>query len=80
MSHRNNAYLRAKHLPEVIQFCKDNMFQYKFIDGDWHIRIENVIDVFPTRKRFFWLPTKEWGWYQDYDDLGKIMIERSKLA
>jgi len=80
MSNRSyrNRWLRKKNLPTVIAFCEDAGFSYKFIAGDWHIRIENVLDVYPTRKRFFWLPTKEWGWYEDYDDLGKIILERTE--
>lgn len=71
-----NRWLREQHKPEIIDFCKDNGFSFKWIAGDWHMRIEGVLDVYPTRKRFFWLPTKEWGWYEDYDDLGRIMFER----
>ena len=71
-----NRHLREQHKPEVLQFCKDMGFSYKWIAGDWHLRIENVLDVYPTRKRYFWLPTKEWGWYEDYEGLGRIMIER----
>lgn len=82
MSNRGarNRYLRAKHTPEVIEFCKDHEFNYEWIAGDWHLRIENVMDIYPGKKRFFWIPTKEWGWYSDYDGLGKIMLERLSHA
>lgn len=72
-----NRRLRKQNIPEVIQFCDDHEFNYEWMAGDWQLRIEEVIDIYPTRKRFFWLPTKEWGWYKDYDDLGKIMSERT---
>jgi hypothetical protein len=71
-----NRYYRAQNTPEVIQFCNDNGFAHRWVNGDWHLRIEDVIDVYPGRKRFFFLPTKEWGWYQDYEDLGRILVER----
>jgi len=71
-----NKKLREQNKPEIFQFCKDNSFAIRAVAGDWQFRIENVIDVYPTRKRFFWLPTQEWGSYEDYDDLGRIMLER----
>ncbi len=78
MSNRSarNRWLREKNKPEVLAFCKDMGFSYRWMNGDWQLRIENVIDVYPTRKRFCWLPSGEWGRYTDYEDLGKIMIER----
>lgn len=71
-----NKARREANKPEVLAFCEDAGFSYRWMAGDWHMRIENVMDIYPTRKRFFWLPTKEWGEYSNYDDLGKIMIER----
>lgn len=69
------AIARKQNIPEIQAFCEDMGFTYRFIAGDWHIRIENVLDVYPTRKRYCWLPTGEWGWYNDYEDLGRIMLE-----
>lgn len=74
----HNRRLRVEHKPEVLAFCKDHGFDYRWVAGDWHMRIENIMDIYPTRKRFFWLPDKEWGNYKDYDDLGRIMTERMK--
>lgn len=72
----NNRYYRAKNTPEVIQFCDDHGFKYRWVAGDWQLRIEDVMDIYPGKKRFFWLPDQEWGFYEDYDDLGQIMFDR----
>lgn len=67
------AKARAENTPEIVAFCEDNGLTWRYVAGDWHIRIENVLDVYPTRKRFCWLKTAEWGWYEDYEDLGRIL-------
>lgn len=78
MSNRGtmNRFRRKKNTPEVIEFCEDNDLKYKWINGDWHLRIEGKMDIYPGKKRFFWIPGGEWGFYDDYDDLGRIMIEK----
>lgn len=73
----NNALKRKEHIPIIEAFCKDNGLTYTFIHGyEWHIRIERVLDVFPTRMRWCWLPTQERGTIEDYDDIGRIFMER----
>lgn len=72
---RQNRLSRRENTPEVINFCEDNGFSYKWIDGDWQLRIEGVMDVYPGKKRYAWLAKNEWGYYRDYDDLGRIMLE-----
>lgn len=71
-----NQQKRKKNLPTIKSFCEDAGFKYEFIHGyEWHIRIENVIDVFPTNKKWHWLPTGARGTYDDYEDLGRIITE-----
>lgn len=72
-----NARLRAEHLPTIKDFCADHDLEYEFVNGyEWHVRIEKVIDVYPTRNKWHWLPTGERGQFKDYDDLGRIFMER----
>jgi len=71
-----NKINRAKNTPEVIDFCKEAGLKYKWIAGDWHLRIENVMDIYPGKKRYFFLPTQQWGYYEDYDDLGRIYTSK----
>lgn len=74
--HRN-AQLRKDHLPTIVSFCDDMDFKYKFVHGfEWHVRIEDVLDVYPTRNRWHWLPTGERGGFSDYEELGQIFLER----
>jgi len=79
MSNRGymNREQRKKHIPIIESFCKDNGLTYKFVNGyEWHIRIEKVLDIYPTRMRWHWLPTGERGELEDYDDIGRIFLER----
>ena len=62
MSSRNrsriNAEKRKKHIPTIKAFCEDLGLEYEFIHGfEWHIRVQGVMDVFPTRNRYHLLKT-----------------------
>jgi hypothetical protein len=68
-----HAQLRAEHTPTIKAFCDDLGLKYEFIHGfEWHIRIENIMDVFPTRNRYHLLKTDERGGFSDYEELGRI--------
>lgn len=74
-----HAYLRKKHLPTIQAFCEDADFTYEFVHGyEWHMRIEKILDVFPTRNRWHFLPTGERGSFKDYEELGRILTERMR--
>ena len=70
-----NALRRTKNLPEIISFCNDMQLRYYWIAGNWHMRIADKFDVYPTRKRYQWLPTGERGSFADYEELGRVFIE-----
>lgn len=71
-----NRQRRAENLLEVKAFCEAVGLEYRFMNGDWQVRIEEVFDVYPTNKKFCWLATGEWGIYDDFEELGKIMVDR----
>lgn len=68
----HNRRLRRQNVPLIEEFCKELGLNIKYIAGDWHIRIDNKLDVYPTRQRWFWLPTKERGGYKDFEQLQDI--------
>lgn len=69
----HHARLRAEHLPTIKEFCEDAGLKYEFIHGyEWHIRIECVLDVFPTSNRYHWIKTGGRGSFRDYEELGQI--------
>jgi hypothetical protein len=72
-----NARARAKNTPEIIDFCTDNGLSYTHINP-YQIRIENILDLYPTTKKYCWLPLQEWGFYTDYDDIGAIMVKHKE--
>ena len=49
--------------------------RYYWIAGNWHMRIDDRLDVYPTRKRYHWLPTGERGSFADYEELGRVFVE-----
>lgn len=74
-----NARLRKENIPTIQDFCEDAGLTFKFVNGyEWHIRIENVLDVFPTRKRYHNLKTDARGSFEDYDELGRIFLDTTK--
>lgn len=71
-----NMSLRREHIPTIKAFCEDLGLEYVFINGyEWHIRVQNVMDVFPTRNRYHLLKTGERGSFADYEELGRIFEE-----
>ncbi len=71
-----NARRRAENIPEVVAFCEDAGFEWHYVNGQqWQIRVEQVMDVYPTNKKYCWLPTGTWGSYTDYENLGNIFME-----
>lgn len=78
MSNRGikNAWARAANLPLIKEFCNELGLEWRFIAGDWHIRIDNKLDVYPTRKRWCWPPTEERGSYNGFEQLQDIYMTR----
>lgn len=74
MSRTSNWIHRNEHLKWITSFLDDHDMSYRFLAGDWHMRVENILDIFPTRNRYFFLPTKERGSFDDYDELGEIIL------
>lgn len=72
-----HAELRKEHLPTIKAFCEDAGLNYEFVHGyEWHIRIEGILDIFPTHNLWHFLPTGERGQFKDYEELGRILIEQ----
>jgi hypothetical protein len=55
---------------EVDDFCHEHGFSFEFIT-DYHIRIENQLDVFPTNRKFCVVKTQRWGMYNFISELLK---------
>jgi hypothetical protein len=72
-----NEKARARNLPEIIDFCTEAGLSYRFLTP-YQIRIEEIFDVYPTNKKYCWLPLAEWGFYTDYDGIGAIMIKHKE--
>ena len=71
-----NQRKRKQNLPEIEQFLQDANLDYSFIHGfEWHIRVENAIDIFPTNKKYHILSNDIRGDFKDYEELGQIFLE-----
>lgn len=78
MSNRSayHAQLRKQHIPTIKAFCDDLGLTYVMIHGyEWHIRVQGLMDVFPTRNRYHLLKTGARGGFNDYEELGRIFEE-----
>lgn len=74
-----NARLRAKNIPTIKAFCDDLGIEWHYVNGyEWHIRIGNVMDVYPTRNRYHLFKTNVRGQFKDYEELGRIFEEYTK--
>lgn len=76
---RNNYIRRQKNLPEIKDFLTDANLKWHFVHGnDWHIRVEGIIDIFPTRKRYHVITSNVRGTFENYEELGRIFMEHLK--
>jgi hypothetical protein len=74
IAHRNrNRAARTRNLVGIKEFIEELGLEYRFLAGDWHMRIENKLDVFPTRQRYHVLSTGERGSFTNSDQLGEIV-------
>lgn len=65
---------RTKRTDEIEHFCSKNGFSLVPLNNGYQLRIENVIDVYPTNGRWCWLPTGERGGFHTTNDLRKVML------
>lgn len=60
----------------VHDYCEAHEIKVEYIN-DFQWRLNNVLDIYPTAKKFCFLPRKVWGMYSRIEDMGKkyLMIE-----
>lgn len=69
MSNRGNASRRAAHMPLLMEFLENDGLSWRWVAGDWQMRIENVFDVFPTSQKWHYIPKDIRGRYDDFESL-----------
>lgn len=52
----------------VHDYCEANGIEMEFVN-DFQIRLNGVLDIYPTAKKFCFLPRKTWGMYTRIEDL-----------
>ena len=67
---------REKRTEIVEQFCRHNSFKLEYLNQGYQLRIEGVMDVYPTNGRWCWLPTGERGGWHNDRDLRRLLIEK----
>lgn len=65
----DNARLRHRHMPLLMEFLDNEGLTYKWIAGDWHLRVERVFDIYPTSQKWHYIPKDIRGRYTDYQSL-----------
>lgn len=58
----------------VHDFCEDKQIKMEHIN-DFQIRLDGRLDVYPTAKKFCFLPKKLWGMYSQINDLCKKYLD-----
>jgi hypothetical protein len=57
---QRDANARNLNLCKLTDLCEEKGYTMRHIT-DYQVRVNNVLDVYPTRLKYFHLPTKEWG-------------------
>jgi hypothetical protein len=71
-----NQQLRKEHTPAIVAFLNDLELDWEYVHGfEWHIRVQGIMDIFPTSNRYHFLKTDARGSFKDYEELGRIFSE-----
>lgn len=64
------AEAREREKCVVHDYCEAHGIQFEFIN-DFQIRLKGKLDIYPTAKKYCYLPKPVWGMYTKIDDLVK---------
>ena len=71
-----NARKRRQHLPDIKAFLDDLGVEWHYVHGyEWHIRVNGLMDIFPTNNKYHFIKTDQRGEFEDYEELGQIFAE-----
>ena len=59
---------------EISDLAEEYGWEIKHIT-EYQIRINNILDIYPTNKKYCNLNTKGWGQYENVKDLVKIVSQ-----
>lgn len=62
------AQQRDQQKCEIIDFVEQHKFECEHLN-DYQIRINGILDVYPTNKKYCVLKTKRWGMYDRVEEL-----------
>lgn len=60
----------------IIDFCDQFDLEWEEMNGLYQIRIEGVMDIYPVRKKYHWLPDGSRGDWVNLPNLRNIMIKK----
>lgn len=66
---------RHKRTQYVLNFCTIHEFKLERLNEGYQLRIEGVMDVYPTNGRWHFLPTGERGDWHTENDLKLVTLE-----
>lgn len=76
MSKRWKHYNFVTNTALVVDFCKQYSLKLDFLNDGYQLRIEDVLDVYPVRERWHWLPDGSRGDWASAEDLRKLMFNK----
>ena len=77
MSSQSNKQRLNQNKAELLEFCKKHNLPYKMI-MEYQIRVDNRIDIYPTRKKYCILGINSWGVYCDLEEIFNKKREKPK--
>lgn len=66
---------REKEKCAVHDYCEANGIKMEFIN-DFQIRLNDTLDVYPTAKKYCYLPKPVWGMYTRVEDIVKKYLNK----
>jgi hypothetical protein len=59
----------------VKQFCKKYGFTLEPLNSGYQLRIEQVLDIYPVRQKYHYLPSGKRGDWDSINDIKRILLD-----
>lgn len=66
---------RNKRTEQINKFAADNVLRLHYLNNGYQIRVEGLVDFYPTNGRYCILQTGERGDFDTFEDMRQIMLK-----
>ncbi len=64
---------RDKSIEELFDLCTEHNMTIEDVNNDYQLRINGVMDVYPTNRKYCLIKKQRWGQYNRTEDLLEII-------